>query len=292
MKKLFGAVFIAAFLLLFQACEPTAPKDNKTSDTTQVQRDSASFIELMHMVPAPVELTTMIRESNAAFQPNLTNPVAIADKYATSARQAMNLGVYGADMGYLVVFDKSQESGNYFKTARALSEKLDILNVFDEKTINRMGANIQNKDSVLNILSDTYARSDEYLRNNKRPDVAALILAGGWIEGTYLACTINQSKQNKILEERIAQDKVVISLLTEMLGTYSSNADVKELYDMLKDLETAYNNITVDISFKPSNTQADQNLTTFGSTSKVTYAAGDITEITNKIITIRKHITE
>ena len=51
----------------------------------------------------------------------------------------------------------------------------------DKSTIKRIEHNIENRDSLM-VISSTYRKIDNYLKNNNRESTGALILAGGWIE--------------------------------------------------------------------------------------------------------------
>jgi hypothetical protein len=49
-----------------------------------------------------------------------------ADKYTTLKKQSLNLGIYGADLNYANVFEKSMEVQLFMESCRALVKKLDI----------------------------------------------------------------------------------------------------------------------------------------------------------------------
>ena len=49
----------------------------------------------------------------------------------------------------------------------------------------RFQGNMENRDSLLIMVSQLNSLSDEYLKENESEDVSALILYGGWVESLY-----------------------------------------------------------------------------------------------------------
>ncbi len=126
----------------------------------------------------------------------------------TNFSKALNLGIYGADLGYVIVYDQTQDAIAYLKTTKQVSDDLGLVGVFNEDIINRFTKNIGNKDSLLVLTSDAFRMGDAYLKDNDRMDVSALILAGGWIESLYLATNISKAKPNEDITNRIAEQKL------------------------------------------------------------------------------------
>ena len=133
-------------------------------------------------VPSPIQTAFLLKHSGAAYSSEMLSPTSNAYNLSTSARKALNLGVYGADMGYATIYDQTQDAISYMAITKRLSAELGMTNIFDETMIKRFEANLGNQDSLLALVSDAFKSADSYLKTNEQNDLSVLILAGGWIE--------------------------------------------------------------------------------------------------------------
>ena len=91
----------------------------------------------------------MLQTTGAEFNESLINPRDKADQYASiTNKAALNLGVYAADIGYLVSYDKTQEAIDYLNAAKALADGLGVIGSFDLEVLNQFEKNLSNKDSL------------------------------------------------------------------------------------------------------------------------------------------------
>ena len=171
-------------------------QQGQTSDTTKnapqqqtLDPNSAAVVKYnnrLFSVPSPIQLASVIKKINLPYNRELLNNVNKRQEYTTSFKQAVNLGIYGANLGYINVFEQLQDAASYFGAIRTLSQELGIMNQFNEATMKRIEQNNGNKDSLLYIASIMYRESDAYLMEAERNEIGALIIAGGWVEGLYL----------------------------------------------------------------------------------------------------------
>src|SRR5690606_14701784 len=146
-----------------------------------------------------------------------------ADKYTSASKQALNLGIYGADLSYASVFDHTQESMLYTACVQNLAKRLDVSHAFDQATVDRMERNRNDRDSLLNIISETYWDVDAYLKENERENLSALMIAGGWVEGLYIATHVAKASDSPELRQRIAEQKLSLADLLGLLDTYDTD---------------------------------------------------------------------
>ena len=98
----------------------------------------------------------MLQTTGAEFNESLINPRDKADQYASiTNKAALNLGVYAADIGYLVSYEKTQEAIDYLNSAKALADGLGIIGSFDVEVLNQFEKNLSNKDSLTQLLDRT-----------------------------------------------------------------------------------------------------------------------------------------
>jgi len=235
---------------MFTACgSPTTEEDALTSADSSafVQKEKNTKVQkIFASIPSQSETTTLLNSAGAKYNSKLLNPIENTSKYSSVKARALNLGVYGIDLGVTNIFDQTQESMLYLRCTNKMATSLGISGAFDENMSSRIDANEDNKDSLLSIITDSYKKADNYLQENGQAGVSSLMVAGGWIEGLYVASQIanatkNEEIINKIGEERSTLDNL-ISLLqdykTETEGTediLTGLTEIRKIYDPTSD---------------------------------------------------------
>ena len=243
-------------------------------------------------IPSPVQTAFLIKDVGVAFNNDYVNPADNAMNYSSNFSKALNLGVYGADLGYLTIYEQTDGALRYLKSVRGLSKELGLEGAFDEKLADRFSSNIGNQDSMLVFVSDAYRNSDNYLKENDKNDVAALVLAGGWIESIYIAADAAISSNNPLLIERLGDQKKPLASLIAMLGQYNTDTDYEDLINDLEDLHGIFEQIKYTYEYIPSSTDASKKETIIKSKHTVEIADGDLDAINEKIKSIRTEIVE
>lgn len=131
-------------------------------------------------VPSPIETALMMKESGAHFDNALMNDPEKASQYASKSKKALNLGVYGADLGYVTIYDNPTDALKYLKVVERLLDDLGVTGAFNEEILSRFSNNVGNQDSLLVLVGESFKAGDTYLKDNERNDVAGFILAGGF----------------------------------------------------------------------------------------------------------------
>jgi hypothetical protein len=164
-------------------------------------------------------MAEIIKESKVVYDVKVLNDPKKTSQYVTSIKQALNLGVYFADLSFTSVFDHPQQSVAYLKAAQKMSMELKINDVFNENIVTRMESNQNNKDSLLQIISEAYLTTDNYLFENKMNSVAAGIMAGGWIEALYIATHLDsEGGEATLVRHKISEQKTSLDHLVKLLS--------------------------------------------------------------------------
>ena len=242
--KLNFVIALAIISSLF-ACNNGSKSD--TEDVDSAALDSKNKVsKVFYAVPSPSELSAMIKATGANYNKNMLNPATNEAKYTSIIQKAMNLGVYGADLSYTSTFDQTQDAMVYMGVCKKLADGLGITGAINERTVKRMEDNLNNKDSLLKIISDTYLETDIYLKNNDRAGVSALVVAGGWLEGLYISVNIAaQNANNQMIVKRIAEQKLVLENLIGLLESNEANENAPEIMAEIKSLKTIYDKVTI-----------------------------------------------
>ncbi len=260
--------------------ETTLTLDSLTTPTATVAGEEASL-------PSPVQMAMSIFNSKAPFNGELLNPATKADAYGNTFSQAVNLGIYQADLGYLIANHQTQGALDYFKAVKKLGDKMGIFGAFEDTMMERAEKNLDSRDSLFAILSDAFQNADIYLNENAMLASADLILVGGWLESTYLATQILKTHDSGPLRKRIGDDKQV---LPELITAVSNHKDkeYQTLAGHLRDLNTIYDEITIKREDKAAETDEAKKVTKIRSKTKVRYTKETLAKITDKVAAIRK----
>ncbi len=285
--KLNFVIALAIISSLF-ACNNGSKSD--TEDVDSAALDSKNKVsKVFYAVPSPSELSAMIKATGANYNKNMLNPATNEAKYTSIIQKAMNLGIYGADLSYTSTFDQTQDAMVYMGVCKKLADGLGITGAINERTVKRMEENLNNKDSLLKIISDTYLETDIYLKNNDRAGVSALVVAGGWLEGLYISVNIAaQNANNQMIVKRIAEQKLVLENLIGLLESNEANENTPEIMAEIKSLKTIYDKVTItEVPASEAKTDNAAQKTVIGSGGELTLTPEQLAEITKKITAIR-----
>lgn len=228
------------------------PVLNIDSDSLALAKKFEQAKEILYSLPSPNEVTSVLLEAdNTKFYSDLLNSTTNYSKYNTEISQALNLGIFSADLSYASIFEQNQVAVSYMATCKKLAENLRILEAFEQSTIDRMEKNLTNRDSIMRIISETFMNSDAFLQENNRQDIGALILIGGWIEGLYISTQITNGKinSNPQLVSSILEQQLSLELIVKFLKDFKSNK-MEFVTQQINDLYTIYTNISTTITDK------------------------------------------
>jgi hypothetical protein len=286
--------------ILFTACpssesEPTP--EIKIQDTTKQSLNDVSPLNVvpiggaMFSVPSPIQLGGIIQKSGAPYNADILNNPKSFEGYVDLVSQSLNLGVYGADLGYCALYDKQQESIGYIRSAQKLSDILGISDAFDINTIKSFERNLDNKDSLLYIISNSYRKADDYLQSSDLRHIGALIIVGGWLESLYFAGILGKENKSSEVVNMIGMQKHTINtMLDKMLERYFNEPGVEEVYNDLDDVRESFNKVNITYKYIEPETNKDKRTTTFKSKATVEMSDEVFKEIVDKINTIRTKI--
>lgn len=287
--------FILLMLLTFGvwSCGSSTKEENTNSEEFKEAEESLQnqIEELVYNIPSPSEIPYLLEATGAEYNQSLINDKQKADQYSTiSDKAALNLGVYAADIGYLSSYGKTQEAIDYLNASKKLADNLGVIGSFDVAVLQSFESNIGNKDSLAAIINRSIQRTDDYLKDDSRNKLAALMLTGSFVEGLYISTGLIKSYPKNILPDDtrnliltplirviLEQEKSVDELL-KMLNTIQQEEPITTLVADLTDLKASYDALNIEEQIK--NNRADLVLTD-----------KNLTDITAKVEKIRKSIT-
>ncbi|MES2287685.1 MAG: hypothetical protein V4547_18460 [Bacteroidota bacterium] len=287
-----GAIAVLSVsALLASGC--TGDGTKKTDEIPPVDSTQTAIINIsgeIFSIPSPIQTALLIKGSGAGYSKGILNDPHKSSTYSTNFAKALNLGIFGADLGYVTIYDQSQDAIGYLNAAKKLSDGLGISAAFDAATIERFTKNLGNKDSMLVLVGVAYRASDAYLKSNDRNDVSGLVLAGGWVESLYFTTDIYKTKPKEDVKLRIAEQKLSLQSLIKLLTPYYSQPEYTKFIDNLYDLSTVYDGVNFKYTFIAPTTDAAKKVTTINSKTDVSITPEQIESITQKIKAIRSQI--
>ena len=215
-------------LLILASCGSNSEKvtDSETTDEDTLKMDTIrnQIKEFVHIFPSHLKVAMMFKNAGLKYDPTLLLPSAGNSKLVTSYDKAFGLGFYGVDMAYTAINNQTQSSINLLKVSKSLSQDIGLESVYESnKYVEKFEANLNNVDSLSDIIADLFAESDAFLKDNDKLDVTLLTFAGGWTESVYLAASLAKSSKNKAITEMIGDQLVSLNPLIKLLGENQKN---------------------------------------------------------------------
>ena len=293
--KLIGLLAISGLLVTLNSCKSCNKGQNEQDVSVDVDESMMADInqakKIFYSLPSPLETALLIKTAGANFNENLLNPTSNVSTYTTNKSMALNLGIYTTDLSFASLFDQTQISINYMQAAKKMADGLGILDAIDNNTIQKLEDNINNRDVIMDIISETFMASSSFLKENDRTAVASIVLVGGWVEGLYIATSLvdeNNFKINKLVE-RIVDQKLSFDIVLKLLDENKHNPDVASLIVEMNELNKIFDKIEITTSKIEAVPNEKTNVTTLKSKSKINITVEVFRELTAKVKAIRSN---
>ncbi len=205
-----------------------------------------AIADIVQNVSSPVEIASMLQTLSVPFSADFICTTKGSDQLTTNYEKALMLGIFGADLGYLNMYEKTGNSLEIVSSIKQLADGLRVGQFFDYESIKRLSVNRTNVDSLLYISVSAYNKIDEYLRSNDRGSLSALMITGVWLEGQYFACRVVTGTPDKKLKDRIGEQKIILNDLLMLLRPYKDTSkEYSRLYNMMEQLGNQYREIRI-----------------------------------------------
>ena len=287
-------LFFLALAGLFGCASDSSKQDRVEVDAKDIVVDDdvksgvQTARQIFYSLPSPLETAMILKRSGAEYNPEILNPVENISRYTTSKSMALNLGIYSTNLSYASLFDQTQASIKYMTASKKMAEGLGILNAIDNTVIQRLEENVNNRDVIMEIISETFLNTNSTLEENDRVAIGSIILVGGWLEGLYIATSLvdDISSADNELVDRIIDQKLSMTTVIRLLEQHNDNADVRDVLKDIKELNTIYDKIQVSVSQVEVVTD-NSTTTTLRSKNVVSVNPAVFNELKDKVIEIR-----
>lgn len=294
----YQSIYIVFLILILSACGDFKEKPSEEKPTIEkVKVDPGKKINLelgnsFFSIPSPVQIALDLEKSNQPFIPELLHDPEAYQKYTSEFSKSLIMGIYGTDLAYCSVYGKTSEAMKYFGAMKKMADELNASYAFNESLLDRFSNNIDNKDSLLTLTSDAYHEIDAYLKDNNNHDIAAIALAGGWMESMYLQANSLKTDTSYKMQMKLAQNKYTIQHFIDLIGKIGSSDDYWELKEMFEDVNAVYADVKNDYSYQPPVTNSQKRTTTIQSKSSFVTNLEISNQIAKEFINLRNFYTE
>ena len=236
-------VFVAG-LFITSSCG--SGSSNSEQANAQKKEEIESFVEKEFTYPLPTsfEVSQMLGNANAAFSNEIVNNVEKVDEYVATWQKAANLGVYGADLSYAATFEKTQETIDFLEVSKKLIDELNITSAFNASMAERVENNIENIDSLIFIVTESFYDTYNYLNQNGEEKTSILVIAGSVIEGLHITCELIKLSENKgELMGVLSNQKAQVTKLVELMESHQDDENVSKILPNLRYIRLVYDQL-------------------------------------------------
>lgn len=288
-SKVLALGLVSVFISSCGDPKPTEETNDNLPDTDTVKAIGLNVGGKLFSVPSPIQTALLVQKSGVSYDKAILNPGNKNGQYVSDFSKSLNLGIYGADLGYVSMYNQTQDALGYLGAVKQIADKLGVSAAFDQQTMKRINDNISNKDSMLVLVGIAYRASDAYLKTNKRTEISSLILTGGWIESMHFCINAYNKKPTDEIKYRLAEQKQALSSITDLIRSHN----MPDAADLIKDLETLskiYEGVTMKYTYVEPTTDEAKKITYINSTTEISVSKEQLDAIAKQITAMREKI--
>jgi hypothetical protein len=261
--KPLACLSIIASVLLFSchgnsnSTATTAAADTLTKATAQKGVDMTDQDSETYLLPSPLQIASIFKNSGLTYEPGVTAPFKDAGQFNSQFEQALNMGIFSADLSYCILNKQTDDAIKYLNIVKALSDKLGFGSVFESNSfLKRFQANINSPDSLASLIAELQMQTDTYLENNKQKYIGVIAFAGAWVESMNIGGTVYEKGKSSSVSSRISEQMNILEGLEKLLKKYNaSDSHIAGLVTDLNTIKAAYDEFAEVKSYNPDGEQ-------------------------------------
>lgn len=244
MKKI--ALLLSIPIMIFSCGD--AEQDSKHQEKQEEQTKQDDIIEESVerknvLLPSPLQIGMVLNNAGLSYEDGLTHDVSRHKDYMTSTSKWLNFGVYSADMAYCVINEQSQPAMDIMKVIKDLGEDLGLQSIFSsEDLLTSFENNLNNRDSLIYIITTIQEELDEYSDKNDMQDERVIAFTGAWVEFVYLGTNVVTTDDNisiKIMEQMVVLENIINGLE----AANSKDSQLQDIHTELVELQEYFNSL-------------------------------------------------
>ena len=242
-------------------------------------------------IPSPEQMFGFINDNGVAYSKDLTNSSENADEYTDPSAQALNFGVYTADLAYAAAYQDIEATIDLYKVVKRLGAQMNISEIMTEETMAKMQQNMQDPDSLAVLAGDSYYQAVEFLEQNGQEGKLALMSLGGWVESLYITLNaVGDISSNPETVQRIADQKITFGNLYTYLKKHEDKVGVSDAIALIHDVREVFSSLREERAARTSSSGKKGKLV-FGGGTKIQITEAQFDTLKTAINEFRAKIT-
>jgi hypothetical protein len=284
-------LFLGAFCWVSCKSDP-GKKEEKTGFQNKKEEkiDTAREKPIYYRFPSAKEMLSYLKTEDLVYRTDLMNSVNNLEKYHSTRAKTLNLGVYLADLSYMILFEKTQQVEAYFNAIFNLSADLRINAPHEERLLQKISENMHNPDSLIEIADQYHTDIIDYLLKTGKEKTLAVISTGSYIEGLYIAThLISEYDKHESTVQKIADQKHAFQNLTKFATDFSEDLNTQYSLEYLKKINQHFREFPV-IDNKTDIERANDSTLIFEGGDKIEITKKHFKNLKNQVTQIRNQI--
>jgi hypothetical protein len=255
MKKIFTKVLVAAIIVAaagsYSCKNRGESKKMKEINRMELEVLEQKIEENVYPLPTSAEVIKQLTEMDLGYILGSTNPPGNASNYVESYSRSVNLGVYGADLSYSTLYNMQQDVIDYLSAIRSLALEQNLSKIYDETLYDRIRNNFDNRDTLVNLLTDAFDRTYAYMVDAGQANLAMLMVGGAWVEGMYLTLSVSESGGHLSgFETVLLEQKESFELFEELANPHTDDPLVSRILAELQPVREFYAGVGTSLTLE------------------------------------------
>lgn len=239
--KMLAAVLVVAAAGSTSCKNRGESKNQKEIPVQEQQAIEENIQKNVYPLPTSAEVIKKLSDLDLGYIIGLSNPPANAKNYVTAYGRAVNMGIYGADLSYATIYNVQQDVIDNLTAMRTLVNDLNLSKIYDETLYEKIKAQFDNRDTLVQILTEAYTNTYSYMVDGGQANLAMLMVGGAWIEGLYLTVSVSETGNHVTGFESIMLDqKKSFELFEELAKPYANDELVTRFMNDIKPIRDVY----------------------------------------------------
>jgi hypothetical protein len=256
MKKILAGIILPILMINFifltscNSCQSrTTVKQREKIEQEQIDTLENQIKENVYPLPTSAQVIKMLTDLEVGYIIGISNPVENVKKYFIQTKRAINMGVYGADLSYATLYNMQQMVLNYLSAIKSLSTELNMSKIYNAALYDSIRMNVDNKDELVNILTNAFNDTYVYLADNDQQPLALLVVGGAWVEGMYLTTHVSEAAyQVAGISRVLLEQKKSFELFLEITQPYINDPSVGDFVKILDPIKKVYEGLGTSLT--------------------------------------------
>jgi len=192
LSKILVGVLIISVAGAYSCKNKGESKKIKETNLIEKQVIEQKIEENVYPLPTAAEVVKKLSDLDLGYIIGVTNPQSAGKNYVSSYSRAVNLGIYGADLSYVTLYNMQQDVIDYMDVMHTIANDLNLAKIYDESLYNVIKDNFEKRDTLVTVLTGAFDKTYSYMVDAGQTNLALLMVGGAWVEGMFLTTHVSE----------------------------------------------------------------------------------------------------